>query len=61
MKSQPEGSAKAPGASRKPPGRNGFKYRPQFGLIVRCQDEADQKRVFEDLTAKGYSPKVVCV
>ena len=48
-------------SDRKAPARNGYRYRPQYGLIVPCKDEADQQRVFERLTRQGYQPKVVCV
>lgn len=54
-----DSGAASPG--RKPPARNGYKYRPQYGLIVQCRDEADQRRVFDRLSKQGYSPKVVCV
>lgn len=54
-----DSGAENPG--RKPPARNGYKYRPQYGLIVQCRDEADQRRVFDRLSKQGYSPKVVCV
>lgn len=53
--------SEAGSGGRKPPARNGYKYRPQYGLIVQCRDEADQRRVFDRLTKQGYAPKVVCV
>ena len=43
------------------PGANGFKYRPQYGLIVACKDEAEQQRRYARLQRLGYAPKVVCV
>lgn len=42
-------------------GENGFRYRPQYGLIVPCKDEAQQRRRFARLARLGYEPKVVCV
>ncbi len=45
----------------KRPGENGFKYKPQHGLVLVCKDEADQQRQFAKLCKLGYSPKVVCV
>lgn len=48
-------------ATRKPPGRNGFQYRPQFGLIIQCRDEADQQRTYARLHRQGFKLKVVCV
>ena len=43
------------------PGENGFKYKPKFGLVVPCKDEADQQRNFARLVKFGLKPKVVCV
>lgn len=43
------------------PGENGFKYRQQFGLVVTCQDEAHQQRLYGRLVKMGLAPKVVCV
>lgn len=43
------------------PGENGFKYRPQYGLVVVCKDEAHQQRLYARLTKQGLAPKVVCV
>ena len=34
-------------------------YREQYGVIVICDGEAEQERVFNELQAKGYSCKVV--
>ena len=45
----------------RPPGRNGFSYRPQYGLIVPCKDEAEQRRLYALLLKMGLAPKVVCV
>lgn len=44
-----------------PPGRNGYKYRPQYGLIIPCKDEAEQQRRYARLRKLGMAPKVVCV
>lgn len=43
------------------PGRNGFKYKPRFGLIVHCRDEQDQQHKFALLKAQGLKARVVCV
>ena len=48
-------------SGRKVPGRNGFQYRPQYGLIIQCRDEADQSRTYGRLHRLGYKLKVVCV
>jgi hypothetical protein len=36
-------------------------YQPQYGLIVVCTDEADQKRKFEMLKKRGLKVKIVVV
>ncbi len=43
------------------PGENGFKYKPQFGLVLVCKDEKDQQRQFAKFLKLGFFPKVVCV
>jgi len=42
-------------------GKNGFKYRPQYAVIIRCADETEQRDTYERLRAEGYSLKVVNV
>lgn len=36
-----------------------FSYQSQFGVIVMCDDEAHQERVYEELKGHGYNCKVV--
>jgi len=43
------------------PGRNGYTYRPGYGVIVLCADEPDQRAVYERLKREGYTLKVVTV
>ena len=43
------------------PGRNGYKYREQFAVVVVCKDAAHQERLFTELQAAGHKVKVVCV
>lgn len=38
-----------------------FSYRPQFGVIVICKDEADQVSVYDWLIKNGLTVKVVAV
>jgi hypothetical protein len=38
-----------------------FNYKQQYGVIVICKDEKDQKRVFEMLQKQGFTLKVVTV
>ena len=45
----------APGA----PGNNGFRYKEQFGVIVVCKDEKEQRAVYESLCGKHKKVKVV--
>ncbi len=48
---------------RKPaiPGRNGFKYREQFGVVVICKNERHQATVYRVLSRRGHECKVVTV
>lgn len=39
----------------------GFKYKEQFGVIVICSDEKEQKEIYEKLYKMGLTLKVVCV
>lgn len=43
------------------PGENGFRYSQQFGLVIVCRTELEQRRLFARLTKLGLAPKVVCV
>jgi uncharacterized glyoxalase superfamily protein PhnB len=43
------------------PDKSQFKYRQRFGVIVECDDETDQKRVFERLRKGGMKVRVVVV
>ena len=36
-----------------------FLYKQQYGVIVICESEQDQIRIFEELKAKGLKLKVV--
>jgi len=45
---------------KKAPGRNGFKYKPQFGLIIVCKDEKEQARLYEKFKGR-FSCRVVTV
>lgn len=36
-----------------------FKYKQQYGVIVICETEEEQKKVFEELRQKGLKLKVV--
>lgn len=42
-------------------GGKAFPYKPQHGLIVVCEGEADQQRKFEKLKKLGLKVRVVCV
>jgi hypothetical protein len=37
----------------------GFTYQEQFGVIVLCKDEDEQRTVYEQLAAQGFSCRVV--
>ncbi len=36
-----------------------FKYKPQYGVIVICENEEEQKKVFQELQEQGKKLKVV--
>ena len=38
-----------------------FNYKQQFGVIVICADEEEQKKIYELLKAKGLTLKIVAV
>jgi len=38
-----------------------FNYKPQFAVIVVCENERDQKAKFNALKKRGWKLKVVCV
>lgn len=38
-----------------------YTYKPQFGVIVICTDEKEQKAVFDRLQSEGLTLKVVNV
>ena len=48
-------------AHSRTPGKNGFKYQPQFGIIILCADETGQAWLYDRLKAQGYKLKVVMV
>jgi len=45
----------------KTPGKNGFKYREQYGVIIICNDERHQKTLFNNLKKQGHKCRVVTV
>lgn len=45
----------------KAPTKNGYTYKPKFGLIIVCDDETHQQAVFEHLKSLGYKAKVVVI
>jgi len=55
------GGKKPPTSYRGPMGPNQFKYRPKYGVIVICRDEAHQKQMHETLKAEGHKTRVVTV
>lgn len=38
-----------------------FQYKEQFGVIVICHTEPDQRRIYHKLTRQGLACKVVVV
>jgi len=50
-----------PELSPEAPTTNGFKYKEQFGVIVVCKDEEEHRKVYDQLTRKGYKARTVRV
>jgi len=44
---------------RPDPAVSNARYREQYGVIVICNDEAHQSRVYDTLRSLGYACKVV--
>jgi len=36
-----------------------FNYKPQYGVIVICETEEEQIKVFEELKEKGFKLRIV--
>lgn len=52
----------AAGNPRTSPGRNGYRYRQQYGIVVVLPDEAAQAKAYNDLKRAGFDKlKVVTV
>ena len=49
-----KGNAAARRGAAKVPGRNGYKYRQQFGIVVICDNEEAQARDYARLQRAGY-------
>jgi hypothetical protein len=45
-------------AQKKP---QGFRYKPQFGIVVVCSDQKDQEQKYKDLLKRNWKLKVVVV
>ena len=41
--------------------KTNYAYRPQYGVVVICQSEAEQQKIYESLQKEGYTLKVVSV
>lgn len=38
-----------------------FNYKEQYGVIVICKDEKEQREIYERLLAQGLTLKIVAV
>jgi hypothetical protein len=56
-----ERSEQLQSAEQKPLGKNGFVYKPKYGVIIICADEDEQKTIYERLLAEGFKLRVVVV
>ena len=49
-------------AAKAPPGRNRYRYRQQFGIVVICESERAQEAAYKRLQRAGFNKlKVVTV
>ena len=61
MQKPQAGSAGTP-APKASPGRNRYRYRQQFGIVVVCDDERAQETAYKRLQRAGFKKlKVVTV
>lgn len=44
-----------------PSGAPSYNYHAQYGVIVMCEDEAEQEKIYNHLIEEGYNCKVVAV
>lgn len=54
----PRKPAPTPPSTAKP--KPGFTYKPQFGVIVICDSERQQRQVYDALAKRHKKVKVVC-
>ena len=40
---------------------SGFSYKQQYAVIVICEDEKEQEKIYNQLSKEGYKLKVVAV
>lgn len=57
MKKGNTGRANCDAGHKTTPGRNGYKYRRQYGVVVICDNEEAQERAFARLKRAGF-PKL---
>lgn len=38
-----------------------FKYKAQYGVVVLCADEKQQREIYKQLVKMGFKLKIVCV
>ena len=43
------------------PGKNGYRYREQYGVVVICDDAGHQEQIYNLLKAQGLKLRVVVV
>ncbi|MDR2014527.1 MAG: hypothetical protein LBP99_02745 [Azoarcus sp.] len=46
---------------KKVPGKNGYSYKEQYGVVVICKDAAHQEHIYDRLRRLGLQLKVVSV
>lgn len=46
--------ARLPARAKAAPGRNGYRYRQQWGIVIVCRDAAHQAELYGQLRSAGH-------
>jgi len=54
MKTSSNTAANCDARRKTPPGRNGYRYREQYGIVVICDNEKAQEKAYARLQRAGF-------
>jgi hypothetical protein len=46
---------------KKIPGKNSYQYKPQWGVLVHCNDEQHQQEIYKKAKEQGLKCKVLAL